>query len=274
MENNPLRQYFRRPGVYLKLPSGGLGYSEDVLTPTETNEYPVYPMTAIDEITSKTPDALFNGSAVVDLIKSCVPNFINPWEIKSTDLDAVLIAIRAASGNDSLEIESTCPSCETSAPYSVNLVGVLNTLQSGDYTKELEVRDLKIKFRPLSYKEMNSFSIEQFEVQKLFMTIERTDDEQEKVKISKQAIQTVTELTMSLLCIAIESIKTPNGEVTEKEFIHDFLKNCDNTMYETIRDYNSELKLSTELKPLDIKCASCEHEFKQPFALNPSDFFG
>jgi hypothetical protein len=51
MNNNPLRQYFRRPAVYIKLPSGGLGYAKDVLEIPESGDFPVYPMTAIDEIT-------------------------------------------------------------------------------------------------------------------------------------------------------------------------------------------------------------------------------
>ena len=69
MNNNPLRQYFRRPAVYISLPSKGEGYSVDELELPETTELPVYPMTAIDEITARTPDALFNGTAVVELIK-------------------------------------------------------------------------------------------------------------------------------------------------------------------------------------------------------------
>ena len=34
----------------------------------ENGELPVYPMTAIDEITVRTPDALFNGTAIAELI--------------------------------------------------------------------------------------------------------------------------------------------------------------------------------------------------------------
>ena len=50
----------------ISLPSGGESYGpEDIEWPDEGKELPVYPMTAIDEITTKTPDALFNGSAMV-----------------------------------------------------------------------------------------------------------------------------------------------------------------------------------------------------------------
>ena len=79
MDNNPLKQYFRRPSVYMKLPSNGQGYPEGSLEMPENGELPVYPMTAIDEITARTPDALFNGTAVAELITSCVPNIKDPW---------------------------------------------------------------------------------------------------------------------------------------------------------------------------------------------------
>ncbi len=69
MNNNPLKQYFRRPAVYMKLPSAGKDYEPGVIDMPETGELPVYPMTAIDEITTRTPDALFNGTALVELVR-------------------------------------------------------------------------------------------------------------------------------------------------------------------------------------------------------------
>lgn len=272
-QNNPLKQYFRRPAVYLKLPSGGQGYPEGTLDMPPTGEIPVYPMTAIDEITARTPDALFNGTAVTELIRSCVPAIKDPWAINSNDLDAVLIAIKAAAGNDSLEIESACPSCSEESTYGVNLVGVLSTLKAGDYTQELEVGELRVKFKPLTYREMNSASLGQFEIQKLFANITTVEDETERNRISQEALRKVTDLTMELLSEAIEYIKTPNVFVEEREYILDFLKNCDRTVYTQLRDYNAELKLSTEIKPLQIKCIHCQHEYEQAFTLNPTDFF-
>ncbi len=127
MSNNPLKQYFRRPAIYLTLPSKGKDYPPGVIDFPENGELPIYPMTAIDEITTKTPDALFNGNAVAELIKSCVPNIKDPWQVSSTDLDAILLAIKAASGSDSLEIDSTCPGCKEQSTYKINLVAVLST---------------------------------------------------------------------------------------------------------------------------------------------------
>jgi hypothetical protein len=62
VDNNPLRQYFRRPSIYFRLPSDGRYYDASVVSMPPNRELPVYTMTAIDEMTVRTPDALFNGT--------------------------------------------------------------------------------------------------------------------------------------------------------------------------------------------------------------------
>lgn len=274
ISNNPLKQYFRRPAVYLKLPSQGKFYDKSVLELPPTNELPIYPMTAIDEVTVKTPDSLFNGSAIADLLKSCVPDLKNPWLINSVDLDALLIAIRAASGGSNLDVDSLCPECKQSSTYGVNLLNVLESLSAPDYNKELEINELKIKFRPLTYKEMNEANVAQFELQKIFVALEQVEDEKLRLQKTQEALKSVTDLTINILSLTIEYVKTPNSLVQEKEFIVDFLSNCDKLAFNAIRDYQSKLKEKTEIKPLQIKCVSCQHQYSQPFTLNSTDFFG
>jgi rubredoxin len=273
MNNNPLRQYFRRPAVYIKLPSGGLGYSKDVLEIPESGDFPVYPMTAIDEITARTPDALFNGTAVAELIKSCVPGIKDPWQISSVDLDSILIAIKAASGGENLELDSTCPKCEDMSTYQINLIGILSSLEPGQYDNLLEIGDLKIKFKPLTYKEINDGATAQFEVQRIFMNLENLEDQDERNTVSHQALENITRVTMELISSAIEYIETPGITVSEKEYIFDFLQNCDRNVYLQIREHNTMLKQATEVKPLKMTCSNCEFEYEQAFTLNPADFF-
>ena len=274
MDNNPLRQYFRRPAVYITLPSSGKNYPEDVIDIPESGELPVYPMTAIDEITTKTPDALFNGTAVVELIKSCIPNIKNPWYVTSEDIEALLLSIRAASSDDALDIESTCPKCEEVHSYGVNLAGILSTIKGGSYDNPIAVGDLKIKFRPLTYKEMNESSLKQFEVQKLFAQYDQQESSEDRDKLGNKALGQITDLTMELISLTIEYIETPNTRVSEKPFILDFLRNCDRNLYATLRDKSSELKTASEIKPLDITCAGCGNQYKENISVNPVDFFG
>jgi len=274
IQNNPLKQYFRRPAIYLKLPSGGKMYAPGVINIPESGELAVYPMTAIDEISSKTPDALYNGTAMADIIKSCIPDIKDPWSINSIDLDAILIAIKAAAGGDDMSISSECPSCKEVAEYGVNLVGILSQLKSADYEKELTINELAIKFRPLSYKEMNEAGTSQMEAQRIFMMLSKEENETVRAEKTQEALRFITDVTMKILSNTITHIRTPNAFVEEKEYLLDFLRNCDSETYIAVRDYNASLKAQTEIKPLKIRCIHCQNEYDQQFTLNTSDFFG
>ena len=107
--SNPLAKYFRQPKIYISLPSQGKYYPPGVLVETENGEYPVYSMTARDELTFKTPDPLFNGQATVDVIQSCFPHIKDAWRIPSIDMDAILIAIRIATFGEDLDIDIKIP---------------------------------------------------------------------------------------------------------------------------------------------------------------------
>lgn len=272
--NNPLRQYFRRPAIYLKLPSGGSFYRPETLELPDNGEIPIYPMTAIDDITAKTPDALFNGQAVVDIVKSCAPAIKDPWQMNSIDLDAVLIAIRSASDSEGLSVSTTCPSCVEDSEFEVSTGGLLAGIKKPNYEKSLVVSELEIFFKPLTFKEMNEVSLAQFNLQRAFNQINTVDDIEEKTKKSKEALANITEVTMQTIAKTISHIDTPSGTVNDINYILDFLRNCDRNMYETIKNYNSQLREQSEIKPLDIKCPHCQHEYKQAFTLNVTDFFG
>ena len=273
MDNNPLKQYFRRPAVYLRLPSGGKDYPPGMIDIPETGELPVYPMTAIDEITTRTPDALFNGTALAELIRSCIPGIKDPWAVSSNDMDSILIAIKAASGGNTLDIDSECQKCNETNKYGINLVSLLTTLKPADYDTPMNHGDLKIKFKPLKYKEMNEASLGQFELQKVLVSLDKIESDDERNKVSKTALERITLLTMDILSKTIEYIETPAIRVEETAFIIDFLKNCDRALYVAIREYNTKLREAAEIKPLHIKCANCGNEYDQPFTLSPTDFF-
>lgn len=277
MDNNPLKQYFRRPAVYIKLPSKGQGYSDNGLDMPENYELPVYPMTAIDEITGRTPDGLYNGTAVVDIIKSCVPNIKNPWEVSAVDMDTILLAIKSASGDGNLEITTICTNqeCKNEASYTMPIAGLLSSLGSGDYNTELSIHDLSIKFKPIKFKHINEAAIAQFEITKTFSQINDPNlNQDDRVKIGQDAIRKVTDVTMKIVAKGIEYIKTPETLVTNEEYVLDFLKNCDKKTYATIRDHSTELKTKSEIQPVNIQCANCGTKYDQPITINPSDFFG
>jgi hypothetical protein len=272
--NNPLQQYFRQPAIYIQLPSRGNFYPEGVLNMPDNGELPVYPMTAIDEITYRTPDALFNGSAVVNVIQSCIPNISNAWAIPAMDIDTILISIRIASYGHSIEIGTKCPACENEAEYGVDLRTIMDAIKSPNYKEVLNYGDMEFYFRPMTYKDINENNQLQFEEQRMFqamVSVDTSDDE--KMKTMSNALKKITEITVKAMGLSIAAIKTPTALVTEKEYIDDLLKHCDRQLFSQIRDRVIDLKSVSEIQPLKMKCNECGHEYQQAMTLDMSSFF-
>ena len=272
---NPLQQYFRQPAVYIRLPSGGKNYAPGTLNPSPTGEFAVYPMTAIDEITYRTPDALYNGQATVNVIQSCVPDIRNAWAVPSTDMDTLLVAIRVATYGHEMDFATTCPGCKVETEQALDLRTVLDSMRPSDYTRTVRAGDMEIFFQPLSYKNINDNNKMQFESQKLLQAL--PDDgmpDSDKITALSDALKKITEITITALSQSIAAVKTPQALVTETEFIQDFLKNCDRQVFNQIRDFIIELKTNSEMPPLTLTCPECSHAYSQALTLDMTSFFG
>jgi hypothetical protein len=231
-------------------------------------------MTAIDEITYRTPDALFNGQAVVNVIQSCVPAIKNAWHMPSVDTNSVLIAIRMASYGHDLEIASTCPGCNESNDYTMDLRSVLDVIRMPELDLSLDQGDLSVFFEPLSYETQNSHSQRQFELQQTINSITRSElTEAEKLQRISDTLKEITQITVRVLAASVKGIKTPHAFVTEKQHIVEFLNNCDRSMFNAIKDHVVDLRTASDLKPVGLKCVNCSHEYQHPLNLDMSDFF-
>jgi hypothetical protein len=274
MSNNPLTQYFRQPAVYIRLPSGGKYYPDGALSMPANGELAVYPMTAIDEITYRTPDALFNGNAVINVIKSCIPAIQDPWAMPAMDVDTVLVAIRMASYGTTMEISTRCPHCQEESDYGIDLRNMLDNMRAPDYAKPVIDGDLEIYFKPMTYKNLNDNNQRQFEEQKILQIIPDAEipDEQRMSALSA-ALMKLTEITVNALSQSVSAVKTPSALVSEPEYIEDMLKNCDRRLFAKIRDHIVDTKLSAEIQPLKISCTACTKEYQQAITLDMTSFF-
>jgi len=231
-------------------------------------------MTAIDEITYRTPDALFNGQAVISVIQSCIPNIKNAWSAPGLDVNAILIAIRIASYGHNMGISTTCPKCQTEEQYEIDLRNMLDQISSPDYTQTITHGDLEIAFQPVSYKNQNNTNQMQFEEQRMIRAIPGSDlPDDEKIQKLNAALKRITELTVDAMKFSIASIRTPQALVTEPEFIQEFLNNCDRNLFSKIRDRVIELRVASDLKPVKIVCTNCSNEYEQSMNLDQASFF-
>ena len=275
METNPLKQYFRQPSIYIQLPSGGRFYQEGSLEPTANNEYPVLPMTTLDEITYRTPDALFNGNAVNSVIESCIPNIKHAWGMPAMDIDTVLIAIRIATYGHEMDINTTCPGCENEDEYGVDLRTVMETIGRPDYTSGIDVGELKVFLKPMSYQQINENSMAQFADQKTMAMLQQAGAEDEtRLKEIGDMLKKITMFTTQALAQSIAMVQTPQVRVVEQEHINEWLANCDRKVFAVIRDQIIKIKKQAEMQPLHIKCTSCGNDYDQQFTLDMSNFFG
>lgn len=271
---NPLANYFRQPKVYIKLPSKGNFYPQGSLDHSANEEYAVYAMTAKDELMFKTPDALMNGSATVEVIKSCVPAITNPWNMPSIDLDAILIAIRIATYGEEMDVATSCPACSSHNDYAVHLTPYLDHAQNFQYNNTVSVGPLTIHLRPYTYKEVTKTAIKTIEQQKIFNIV--NDDsisDEDKLEKFGQSFVKLTELTVDVVTGCIDKIETPDGEVNDRVMIRDFINNSDGEVFRKISDRINQLKDELSLKSQNVKCGECSHEFGIELSMDQANFF-
>ena len=273
---NPLRAFFRQPAIYLKLPSNGSFWAEGSVDFPPNRELPVYPMTAVDEITYRTPDALFSGQSVINVIQSCVPNIKNAWSAPFVDVNSILIGIRIASYGHNMEIQTVCTECKHEDEFELDLRQVLDTLEFPDYTDHVHAGELEIIFQPMTYEQQNDINLRQFDQQRIIRMIPGQTDVTDEQKLDQMAevMRNITQLTMEAMKMSIAAIRTPHATVTDSDHIEEFLNNCDRTVFNTIRDHAIQLRQKAEIKPVTLKCTSCGATYEQVLSMDMANFFG
>lgn len=271
---NPLANYFRQPKLYIKLPSQGRFYPEGALDKSEIDEYAVYAMTAKDELMLKTPDALMNGQATTEVIKSCVPAIKNPWRMPSIDLDTVLIAIRIATYGENMEFSSTCPACSNINDLVFNLIGYLDQASTFDYEDEILLPPLKVYIRPYSYKEITQTNIKTLQQKRIIDIVnDETMPEEEKLEKFGESFVKLTQLTVDVISGCIERIETPEGVVEDPIVIKDFIENSDRATFNSINKRIMELKDKIALKSHTVECQKCEYKHVIDITMDQANFF-
>jgi hypothetical protein len=274
MSNNPLKQYFRQPAIYVRLPSQGKFYPSGAINMPPTGELPVYPMTAIDEITYRTPDALFNGQATVNVLQSCIPDIKDAWSTPAMDIDTLLISIRIASYGHDMDFGTKCPKCGHECEHTVDLRSVMDLMRTPDYNSSLKLGDMEIFFKPMTYKNINDNNAVQYENQKLLQILPDGEiPDAEKMSALGAALKRITDITVTALAQSIAVVKTPQALVSESEYLEELLKNCDRTVFNRIRDCIVELKSQSEMDSMKLNCPECNHEYEQAITLDMSSFF-
>ena len=172
MTADQMKAYFRKPELKITLPSQGAFYPPGTLQLDQTGEVDVYPMTAIDELTLKTPDALLTGEGTVKTIQSCVPAIKNAWMMPASDVDIVLIAIRIATYGPSMTVTSSVPNTGTKQDHEIDLQSLFDRVNKEQVSNQLLLENgIKVVVRPNNYQQLSLIRRQTFEKQRLARTI-------------------------------------------------------------------------------------------------------
>ena len=280
--SNPLNKYYRQPSIYISLPSRGAYYSDQVFRATDTGEIPVLPMTAKDEMAFKTPDAMINGQATVDVIKSCCPNILDPWQLTNYDLDTVLLAIRIATYGETMDINATVPVVNEQVSHTVNLPAQLETVKNIKIKDSFRTKNgFTVHIKPLTYRDVTDIQVKTFEQQKIVVSVNAsTIEPEQKTQRFADAYRKLTELNFDMLSTSFTKIITPDGaEVTNLEQIKEFLNNADSKLINEMQDELIALRGQAQVRPVQLK--SSEDQIKRgapvsftvPLTFDNSNFF-
>lgn len=280
-KSNPLAGFMRQPKIYITLPSGGAYWPQNAIQIPENGQFPVYSMTAKDELVFKTPDALMNGQAVVDVIQSCIPNIKDAWKTPNIDLDLILVAIRIATYGEMMEISHVVPNTDEVVEHQVDLRIMLDQLSVNRWEDAVEINEeLTCFVRPLTYKHITMTSMKAFETQRLMQAV--NDDnisDEKKLEVFNQSFSKMTDITVELVSDTIQAIQTPDTLVKESAYIKEFLKNADAELYKKINDHIAKMKKITGMQPLVItsteehRALGAPETYEVPIGLDNSDFF-
>lgn len=284
---NPLSKYFRQPKLYINLPSGGKYYAADSIEYPESGEVAVYSMTAKDELLFKTPDALLNGQATVDVIQSCIPAIKNAWHMPSIDLDMCLIAIRLATYGENMTLSIKTPVTGEQKEMQVNLRELLDTFSNIEYADSVMMPEMQITLRPLTYKEFTQGALKTFEEQRILNIV--NDDkitEEDKLQAFTNSFAKLTDLTVDMMTKGIVSIQLSQNDendepviVKDHKHILDFIKNADKQFFNHVQKHLEKEREKFAIKPLIAEATPEEIQlgvpktYEVPITFDQSNFF-
>ena len=280
---NPLSKYYRQPAIYIKFPSGGKYYAPHVVTQTETNEHAVLPMTAKDELAFKTPDAMMSGQATIDVIQSCIPDIKDAWQLVNYDIDSILIAIRIASYGESMDMTTTVPKINEQVTHNIKLPDILAMISSNDIRDTANLPSgMKVKVRPLTYKQITTSQLKTFEQQRRYIQIQQNESmtDEEKTKMFNDSFNVLNALNTEMLLSNIASITLPDGTVVEDQaHIKEFVDNAEAKMIKDLESALVEIRQQGSMKPMRVQSteeqikAGAPTDYEVPITFDNANFF-
>jgi len=269
---NPLKQFYRSPKLYVKLPSGAKFNTVEDEAPT--GELPVYPMTTKDELFMRNPDALLNGDAVIKIIQSCVPNVKDTRKLPVCDIDILMIAIRMATYGEIMETRITSPHSKQEDTYEINLNNILENVEVMPSENSITLSNgVTVYVRPLTYSSQTKLNLIAYDQTKVLQSLGEIQNNPEVSQFKNMFVK-LAETNMDLLAECVVKVVTPDGETVEnRSHIKEFVDNLDATNSKKIDNEIDRLNKFSTVTTQTLACKQTGKEFTTEVKLDPADFF-
>ena len=148
------------------------------------------------------------------------------------------------------------------------------------YENVVQVNDLTIYLRPLTYQEFTKNALKTFEEQRIFNLV--NDDsvsDEDKLQAFTNSFTKLTQLTVDMIVQGIDKIIVGEDEVTNIAHIQEFMKNADKEFFNRVMDHLNEQKEKYTIKPMEVRSspedieAGAPETFKIPITFDQSNFF-
>lgn len=277
VKENPLLKKIQMPGQKFRLPSKGLFYKNGELADhVKDGEVEVFPMKTIDEINLKTPDMIFQGSAITRVFERCIPDIKKPLELLSKDVDYLMGALRRVSYGSELPLKASCKCTnhKTMREYNIPLDHLLinNTTEmeaeniEKEYVFELyneaTEESQTVQLRPVLFKTLiDVYQFQASEINKL--------DGIEQSQIDDAVQEDVDEYISLTVAAAVESV----DGIEDVDMIKEWSKKLPILMKKQLSEKLDSLTEWGTKFSHKVKCMDCGTDIDVTAALNPVGFF-
>ena len=275
---NPLTGYFRTVGMHVTLPSGGKFFEPNEIEKSINGEVAILPMTSADEIILKNPDSLLNGHAIEKLLKSCVPGIKDPRNIPMQDMDVLLLAIKACSYGDSLEVTAKCPKCESETTFNMSIRSLIDGSKPLPDNNEARISDDVVAYvKPYDFEAKTILDLAAFEETKLVQYIV-TDEKisvRERLERFNESFDKIAGLNLDLMARCVIKIVIPGHVVTDPLHIREYIRNAPKNDIKKIQNAIKDLSECGVDKRVEATCSNdkCGHVWDTDLVFDPSHFF-
>lgn len=267
-ENPLLARLSKLPGSSIRLPSRGIFYKNGELDEEVIDgEVVVFQMTATDDVLMKSPDMLYQGTAIDSVIRRCIPQIKKPMDLLIGDIDFILTQLRRLSYGSHIPVEYACP-CTKDAKelarrqsagentYSIPLDAFIQSskeLSVSDFNKNYKIvlsNKQSVVLRPLRFCD--------------FIKIQQMNDSEKFTEASK-----IEDFLAAHYTAFTQSV----DDIADQELIHEWYKHLPREDSEQIQDKLADAGTWGIDFKYSVTCTHCKKATELTTQLNPLYFF-